>query len=332
MNLLVTGSAGFIGANLVRYWLDNHPNDSVVSLDKLVYGRANLAEFIDHPRHTFVQGDIADAELIERLFVEHRIESVIHAAAQSHVDVSIQDPVGTIHANVIGTAALLEGMRRHAKVRGRFHLVSTDEVFGSLGDQDAFRETSPYSPNNPYSASKAASDHLVRAYHRTFGIDVSITNCSNNYGPHQYPDKFLPKMICNGVDGQPLPVYGDGKNIREWLFVDDHCRAIDLIFHNAKPGSAYCVGGRAEWQNIELVHLLCEILDEKLDRPAGTTARQIAFVADRPGHDYRYAMDSSRLRSDLGWSPQVSFEDGLETTVNWYLSRPDWIEEVRASR
>lgn len=330
MNVLVTGGAGFIGANLVQYWLAAYPDDVVVTLDKLAYGDANLRDVRDHDRHRFVQGDITDAELVRSVFVEHRIDSVIHAAAQSHVDLSISDPLSTVESNVMGTAVLLEAMRLHAADRGRFHLVSTDEVFGALRDQAAFSETSPYSPNNPYSASKAAGDHLVRAYQRTFGMEVSITNCSNNYGPRQYPDKFLPKMICNAAAGLPLPVYGDGRNVRDWLYVEDHCRAIDVIFHNAPSGAAYCVGGTSEWQNIELLRLLCAQLDEKLGRPDGESAELITFVADRPGHDYRYAMDASKLERDLGWTPQVTFEDGLERTMAWYLDNPDWVDEVGA--
>ena len=328
MTVLITGGAGFIGANLVRYWLDAYPDDVVVTLDKLAYGDANIRDTRDHERHHFVKGDIADAGLVRSVFEDHGIDSVIHAAAQSHVDLSISDPLSTIESNVMGTAVLLEAMRLYAPGKGRFHLVSTDEVFGALGDQAAFSEISPYSPNNPYSASKAAADHLVRAYQRTFGMEVSITNCSNNYGPWQYPDKFLPKMICNAAAGLPLPVYGDGRNVRDWLYVEDHCRAIDVVFHKADSGAAYCVGGTSEWQNIELLRLLCAQLDERLDRSEGESAELITFVADRPGHDYRYAMDASKLERELGWTPQVSFEDGLETTMSWYLDNPAWVAEV----
>ncbi len=330
MNVLVTGGAGFIGANLVHYWLREHPDDIVVTLDKLAYGDANIRDCLDHPRHRFVKGDITDADLVRSVFETHEIHSVVHAAAQSHVDASISDPVSTVHANAIGTAVLLEAMRLYSAGDGRFHLVSTDEVFGALGDQEAFSEESPYAPNNPYSASKAAGDHLVRAYQRTFGMEVSTTNCSNNYGPRQYPDKFLPKMICNAAAKLPLPVYGDGRNVRDWLYVEDHCRAIDVIFHGAASGEAYCVGGTSEWQNIELLHLLCAQLDEKLGRSAGESAELITFVEDRPGHDYRYAMDASKLERDLGWRPQVSFEEGLERTMAWYLDNPGWVDEVSA--
>ncbi|GIX07291.1 MAG: dTDP-glucose 4,6-dehydratase [Candidatus Poribacteria bacterium] len=328
MRLLISGGAGFIGSNLIRYWLQRHPEDLLVAVDKLVYGRANVEDLEGHPRFRLVVGDVSDRELVEALFTEYRFEGVIHAAAQSHVDLSIADPLETAHANVLGTLVLLEAMRRFAP-QGRFHHVGTDEVFGSLGDQAAFDENSPYRPNNPYAASKAAGDHFARAYWRTYGLHTTITHCSNNYGPYQYPDKFLPKMILNGIAGRPLPIYGDGSNVRDWLFVEDHCRAIDLVFHRGAPGARYCVGGHSEWSNLQLVHHLCKRLDEKLQRPPGTTAQLVTFVPDRPGHDYRYALRTDRIERDLGWRPQVPFPEGLERTLDWYLSHLDWAKRVR---
>ena len=329
MNVLITGGAGFIGANLVRYWLGAYPNDTVVTLDALTFGPSNVRDLSEHPRHRLIPGDIADEATVFSAYEAYRFDLAIHTAAQSHVDVSIDSPLSTIRTNVLGTATLLEGFRRY-RPDGRFHVVSTDEVYGDLGDVGAFSEASPYAPNNPYSASKAGGDHLARAYHRTFGLHVTISHCSNNYGPYQYLDKFIPKMVCNAVEGRSLPVYGEGLNVRDWLYVEDHCRGIAVICQEAAAGASYCIGGREEWRNLDLVRLLCKKVDDRLGRAAGTSARLITFVPDRLGHDYRYALDSTKLTSELGWRPRVSFEEGLTSTVDWYLSNPSWVEEHRA--
>lgn len=331
MNILITGGAGFIGSNLVEYWLNTHPDDNVAVLDKLAYGKANIRRLLKHPRLHFERGNAADSTLVMVLLHEQSIDGVIHAAAQSHVDESIWDPIQTAHDNFTAAAVMLEESRRYGALK-RFHLVSTDEVFGSLEDQSAFSEQSPYRPNNPYSASKAGADHLTRAYGKTYGLNVSITHCSNNYGPRQYPDKFLPKMICAADAGDPLTIYGDGTQRREWLHVEDHCRAIDAVFRRAEPGSAYCVGGGAEWRNIDLARKLCAIIDELRGLEEGETAKQIRFVKDRPGHDARYAMDASKIAADLGWQPDTPFETGLRKTVEWYLARPDWVEKTLRHR
>ena len=327
MNVLITGGGGFIGSNLAEYWLKRHPNDRVAVLDKGAYGDANRRLLPETDRLTFEEGDAADRSLTARLLRELRIDGVIHAAAQSHVDASIRDPVQTAQDNFMATAALLEESRRYGGVR-KFHLVSTDEVFGSLSGERAFSERSAYRPNNPYSASKAGADHLTRAYGKTYGMNVSITHCSNNYGPRQYPDKFLPKMICAADAGEPLTIYGDGSHRREWLYVEDHCRAIDLAFRRAPSGESYCVGGGAERRNIDLARKVCALVDEKRNRARGETARQIRFVEDRPGHDARYALDSSKIARELGWRASTAFEAGLRKTVDWYLARPEWVESA----
>ncbi len=328
MNVLITGGAGFIGANLVRYWLREHPSDRVVTLDKLLFGPGNLRACLDNPRHELIVADVSDASAAFAAYEEHGFELAIHTAAQSHVDVSIDDPLATIRSNVLGTATVLEGLRRVGG-DGRVHVVSTDEVYGSLGDEDSFSESSPYSPNNPYSASKAGGDHLASAYHRTYGVDVTISHCSNNYGPFQYLDKFIPKMVCNAAAGIALPVYGQGENVRDWLHVEDHCRGIEAICRSGRAGETYCIGGKSEWRNADLVKLLCEKVDARLGRDAGTSARLIEWVADRPGHDYRYALDASKIECELGWRPSVSFDEGLTATVDWYLSNPEWVAEHR---
>ena len=284
IRVLITGGAGFIGANLVRYWLREHPSDTVVTFDKLLFGDENLNHCRDNPRHHLVVGDVCDRRIVFDTLDRHEIDWVIHAAAQSHVDVSISDPLPTIETNVLGTATLLEATRQLSP-EGRFHVVSTDEVYGSLGDRDAFREDTPYAPNNPYSASKAGGDHLARAYQRTFGLHVTISHCSNNYGPFQYPDKFIPKMVCNAVEGRDLPVFGQGLNVRDWLYVEDHCRAIDVICRSAASGESYCIGGNAEWRNVDLVRLLCDKVDARLGRKDGTSRQLITFVSDRPFND-----------------------------------------------
>jgi dTDP-glucose 4,6-dehydratase len=327
-SLLITGGAGFIGCNFVRYVLDTQPNVRITTLDALTYaGRLeNLGKVLDDPRHRFVHGDICDASLVRQLFRERAIDTVVHFAAESHVDRSITGPAAFITTNVVGTFTLLEAARDawEDAERGhgtRFHYVSTDEVFGSLETGDPpFDETTPYSPRSPYSASKAAADHLVRAYHHTYGMSVSITNCSNNYGPYQHGEKFIPTVVRACVVGQPIPVYGTGMNVRDWLYVVDHCRAIDLVVRRGRAGETYLVGGRNEWQNIEIARLICRILAEELGRPEAELLSLIELVADRPGHDFRYAIDPSKLTRELGWSPRETFETGMRKTVRWYLS------------
>ena len=333
MVLLITGGAGFIGANLARYWLERRSDDDVIALDKLAYGThpINLASLGDHPRLKFIQADLADFKAVRRIFEACPIGGIFHAAAQSHVDKSIADPAGTVQDNILGTFHLLEAARLFGGRDLRFHYVSTDEVFGQLGPEGVFSESSAYAPDNPYSATKAAGDHLVGAYCHTYGLKATITHCANNYGPYQFPDKFIPRMIRRAIAGEPLPVYGTGENVRDWLHVRDHCRALSAVFDHAQPGETYCVGGGNEWRNLDLARLLCRLVDAKLDRPAGSSERRIAFVKDRPGHDFRYALDASKIRRDLGWSPSVSLEQGLSETIDWYLSRPDWVESVLSS-
>ncbi|MCG2786324.1 MAG: dTDP-glucose 4,6-dehydratase [Anaerolineae bacterium] len=332
-NTLVTGGAGFIGANFVRYLLNAEPGAHLYNLDALTYAGSleNLKDLPDPSRHTFIEGDICDAELVNRIMAEHAIDTVIHFAAESHVDRSIHGPGAFVQTNVIGTFTLLEAAR--ASWAGdfsgrRFHHVSTDEVFGSLSPTDpAFSEATPYDPRSPYSASKAASDHLVRAYFHTYGLPVTLTNCSNNYGPFQFPEKLIPLMILNAVQGKPLPIYGDGKQIRDWLYVEDHCEAIYLVAKNGKLGETYNVGGGNQPYNIDLVREICSILDEL--RPANAPhAALMTHVQDRPGHDRRYAMDISKIRQELGWTPRYDIESGMRATVEWYLDHQDWVKSV----
>jgi len=322
VNILVTGGAGFIGANHVR-WLLDHTDDRVVNLDALTYAGnlENLAGVEGNPRYRFVRGDVRDAELVRRIMVEERIEAVVHFAAESHVDRSIEGPRVFLETNVLGTQVLLDAAREAGVAR--FVQVSTDEVYGSLGpDEPAFTEEHPLRPNSPYSASKAAADLLCRAYHRTFGLPVTITRCSNNYGPYQFPEKLIPLMIANALERKPLPVYGDGRNVRDWLFVEDHCRAVDLVMRRGRPGEVYNIGGGNEMENIAIVRLLLELLgrDESL----------ITFVTDRPGHDRRYAIDATKLREELGWEPRHDFATGIRATVDWYLAHREWWERVRS--
>ncbi|MBK6982642.1 MAG: dTDP-glucose 4,6-dehydratase [Betaproteobacteria bacterium] len=338
MTIVVTGGAGFIGSNFVLEWLAAGAGP-VVNLDKLTYAGnlANLASVSGDPRHHFVRGDIADAALVGRLLAKHRPRAVVHFAAESHVDRSIHAPDAFIQTNVVGTFRLLEAVRGHwqsldgaGREAFRFLHVSTDEVYGSLSETDPpFSETTAYAPNSPYSASKAASDHLVRAYHHTYGLPVLTTNCSNNYGPFQFPEKLVPLMIANALEAKPLPVYGDGRQVRDWLYVGDHCEAIRLVLEKGRPGEVYNVGGNAEKPNLDVVHALCDSLDALRPREGGHRGL-IARVADRPGHDRRYAIDAGKMRSELGWSPRESFESGLARTVRWYLDNADWVAQVRS--
>lgn len=341
MTLLVTGGAGFIGANFVRDWLARS-DEPVVNLDKLTYAGnlASLAALQDDARHRFVRGDIADRELVARLLREHEVRAVVNFAAESHVDRSIAGPGDFIQTNIVGVFSLLEEARAWwselaggERDRFRFLHVSTDEVFGSLDPDDApFSESTAFAPNSPYAASKAGADHLVRAWHHTYGLPTLTTNCSNNYGPLQFPEKLIPLMILNALAGKPLPVYGDGRQVRDWLYVSDHCAAIRQVLASAEPGTTWTVGGNAERANLDVVHTLCALLDRLAPRPSGRYADQIQFVRDRPGHDRRYAIDASRLRDKLGWTPAESFESGLERTVRWYLDNADWVHSCGQGR
>lgn len=332
-NILITGGAGFIGANFVRYLLNAEPDAHLYNLDALTYAGSleNLKDLPDPSRHTFIEGDICDAGLVNRIMSEHAIDTIIHFAAESHVDRSIHGPGAFVQTNVIGTFTLLEAARAAwagDKPGRRFHHVSTDEVFGSLApDEPAFTETTPYDPRSPYSASKAASDHLVRAYFHTYGLPVTLTNCSNNYGPLQFPEKLIPLMVLNATQGKALPIYGDGKQIRDWLYVEDHCEAIYLVVKNGKTGETYNVGGGNQPYNIDLVREICAILDEL--RPAGAPhASLMTHVQDRPGHDRRYDMDITKIHAELGWQPRYNIESGLRATVEWYLENQDWVKSV----
>jgi dTDP-glucose 4,6-dehydratase len=338
MAILVTGGAGFIGSNFVLDWFRSNA-EPVVVLDKLTYAGnlRNLESVRGQQGFTFVHGDIADQGRVGQLLNEHRIRAVLNFAAESHVDRSIHGPAEFIQTNVVGTLQLLEAVRAYwggldagVKEAFRFLHVSTDEVFGSLGPEDpAFTEEHLYQPNSPYSASKAASDHLVRAYHHTYGLPVLTTNCSNNYGPYHFPEKLIPLMILNALGGKPLPVYGDGRNVRDWLYVTDHCSAIRRVLEAGQPGRTYNIGGRNEKTNLEVVQTLCNILDETQPRPQGGSYwEQVQFVKDRPGHDRRYAIDASRIEKELGWLPKETFETGIRKTVEWYLANPEWVGEV----
>lgn len=331
--ILITGGAGFIGSHVVRRFVKKYPDCHIFNLDALTYAGnlENIADIENEPNYTFIKGDIVDADFINDLFAKHQFEGVLHLAAESHVDRSITDPLAFVKTNVIGTMNLLNAFKEKWKGNfegKRFYHISTDEVYGSLGAEGLFTETTPYDPNSPYSASKASSDHFVKAYGETYGLPYVLTNCSNNYGPNHFPEKLIPLFINNIINNKSLPVYGDGNYTRDWLFVEDHAVAIDLVFHEGKNHETYNIGGFNEWKNIDLVRLLCKIMDSKLGREEGTSEKLITYVKDRPGHDLRYAIDASKINKELGWKPSVTFEQGLERTIDWYLANEDWLKNV----
>ncbi|MFO7828295.1 MAG: dTDP-glucose 4,6-dehydratase [Bacteroidales bacterium] len=330
--ILITGGAGFIGSHVVRLFVNKYQDDKIVNLDKLTYAGnlENIKDIEKAANYEFVKGDIVDEEFVFRLFEKFRFDGVIHLAAESHVDRSIANPNEFIKTNIVGTLNLLNAARNIWKDTKEklFYHISTDEVYGSLGDEGLFTEETTYDPRSPYSASKASSDHLVRAYYHTFGLPVVITNCSNNYGPNQFPEKLIPLAVNNIKKKKSIPVYGKGENIRDWLYVEDHANAIDLVYHKGEKGETYNIGGNNEWQNIDLIRTLCKIMDRKLDRAEGESEKLITFVKDRAGHDLRYAIDSSKIQNELGWSPSLQFEEGLEKTVDWYLKNQDWLNHV----
>lgn len=332
-SILITGGAGFIGSHVVQLFVENYPDYTIVNLDALTYAGnlENLKSVQNSPNYVFEKADIQDADLLKSIFEKHQITDVIHLAAESHVDRSITDPLAFVKTNVFGTVNLLNVAKEFWKENLTDHLfyhVSTDEVYGSLHDGGFFVETTPYDPQSPYSASKAASDHFVRAYANTYGMRTVVSNCSNNYGPNHFPEKLIPLCINNIKNNKPLPIYGKGENVRDWLFVKDHARAIDTVFHKGKAGETYNIGGFNEWKNIDIVRLLCQKMDEKLGREFGTSEQLITFVKDRAGHDLRYAIDSSKIKDELGWEPSLQFEEGIELTIDWYLANQDWLDHV----
>ncbi len=333
MNILITGGAGFIGSHVVRLFVNKYPEHNIINLDLLTYAGnlENIKDLKDKPNYSFEKADIRDLESIRAIFSKHQIDGVIHLAAESHVDRSITDPLVFVTTNVIGTGTLLQVAKESWKenFEGKlFYHVSTDEVYGSLGETGFFYEDTPYDPRSPYSASKASSDHLVRAFGHTYGMPIVLSNCSNNYGPYQFPEKLLPLFINNILSNRPLPVYGAGVNVRDWLYVEDHARAIDIIFHKGTHGETYNIGGHNEWRNIDLIHELIRQTDEKLGRAEGTSKELITFVTDRAGHDMRYAIDATKIKDELGWVPSLQFEEGLSKTIDWYLSNKQWLENV----
>lgn len=331
--ILITGGAGFIGSHVVRRFVNKYPDYTIVNLDVLTYAGnlENLKDIDSKPNYIFEKADIIDEEAINKLFAKYNFDGVIHLAAESHVDRSIEDPMAFIRTNVFGTVALLNAARiawKNQMENKLFFHISTDEVYGSLGDTGLFVETTPYDPKSPYSAAKASSDHFVRAYHNTYKMPVVITNCSNNYGPNQFPEKLVPLAFNNIKNMKQIPIYGKGENVRDWLFVEDHAAAIDLVFHKGKNGETYNIGGNNEWTNIDLIRELCAIMDKKMNREPGTSASLITFVKDRAGHDMRYAIDSSKIKTELGWEPSLQFEEGLEKTVDWYLANETWLNNI----